>query len=219
MTQNDTRTATTAIQLRNAIRHGQFVCGDRLVELTLADELNVSQNTIREALRILESEGWVVKYPRKGVFVRQFTESEASEVFALWLALEERALDWAIDVMMPNDRTQLRQKIVMVELNVDMMQTAPALDGVYEFHNLLASVAGKPQTAQFLSILHNHARLLENMQQAQHPMPLDLWRQRVAAYFALLDAIDRRHSEDALDALKDTIMLNAESVMNLLEVL
>lgn len=217
MNQNDTLTESVATQLRNSIRHGQFVCGDRLIELTLAEEMNVSQNTIREALRILETEGWVVKYPRKGVFVRQFTENEASEVFALWLALEERALDWAIDVMMPHDRTQLRQRIVMVELNIDMTQIAPALDGIYEFHNLLARVAGKPQTAYFLSMLHNQARLLENMQQARQPMSVEQWKQRIAAYFALLDAIDRHNSEDALDALKDTIMLNAESVLQLLE--
>jgi len=215
---NDTLTETTAAQLRAAIQHGQYQCGDRLVELALSEELAVSQNTIREALRVLEAEGWLVKYARKGVFVRQFTANEASEVFALWLVLESRALDWAIDVILPHDRTQLRQKIVMVEINIEMNQTQRALDGIYNFHQLLAQVAGKRQTQAFLTILHNQARLLENMQQQHQHATADNWRQRIAAYFALLDAIDRGNSADAHEALDDAIMLNAEPILNILEV-
>lgn len=216
--QNDTLTESIAASLRTAIQHGHYHCGDRLIELTLSEELAVSQNTVREALRVLEAEGWLVKYARKGVFVRQFNANEASEIFALWLVLEARALDWVIDVILPHDRTELRQKIVMVELNVEMNQMQRALDGIYGFHQLLADVAGKPQTKAFLTMLHNQARLLENMQHHLQPITPETWRQRIAAYFALLDAIDRGNSSDAHEALEDAIMLNAESILAILEV-
>jgi DNA-binding GntR family transcriptional regulator len=40
--------------LRHAIFQGAYLSGERLVELTIAQEMNVSQNTAREALRLLE---------------------------------------------------------------------------------------------------------------------------------------------------------------------
>ena len=49
--------------LRHAIFQGAYLGGERLVELTIAQEMNVSQNTVRDALRLLEKDGLVVKRP------------------------------------------------------------------------------------------------------------------------------------------------------------
>ena len=48
-----TRAETVADQIRQAIKDGQYMGGERLIEQTLAGQMNVSQNTIRDALRIL----------------------------------------------------------------------------------------------------------------------------------------------------------------------
>ena len=82
--------------LRQSLQDGVYKCGERMVELTIADELNVSQNTVRDALRILEQQGWVHKRPRHGVYVRQFSISQAEELYALRSALEQLALKWAL---------------------------------------------------------------------------------------------------------------------------
>jgi DNA-binding GntR family transcriptional regulator len=68
-----TRAETVAEQIRQAIRAGAYVSGQRLVELSLAAKLNVSQNTVRDALRLLETAGWVVKRARHGLYVRSLT--------------------------------------------------------------------------------------------------------------------------------------------------
>jgi DNA-binding GntR family transcriptional regulator len=59
-----TRAETVATTLRESILKGEYVSGERLVELSLAKRLKVSQNTIRDALRMLEQDGWVVKHAR-----------------------------------------------------------------------------------------------------------------------------------------------------------
>ena len=53
-------------KLRRAIIEGRLAPGARLVERRLCDLLDVSRTVVREILRQLEAEGWVVNPPSKG---------------------------------------------------------------------------------------------------------------------------------------------------------
>ncbi len=53
-------------ELRQAILSRRLKPGERLVEGRLADELGVSRNPVREAIRVLESEGLVEVTARRG---------------------------------------------------------------------------------------------------------------------------------------------------------
>ena len=52
--------------LMSAIMQGQLSPGERLLEVQLADEMGVSRTPVREAIRRLELEGFVVMVPRNG---------------------------------------------------------------------------------------------------------------------------------------------------------
>ena len=58
--------------LRQAIQDGVLKPGERLMEIPLAEELGVSRTPIREAIRKLELEGFVVMVPRRGTYVSQY---------------------------------------------------------------------------------------------------------------------------------------------------
>ena len=62
--------------LRNAIVHGEFEPGERLMEVTLAKRLGVSRTPVREAMRMLELEGLVVMIPRRGAEVARITAKD-----------------------------------------------------------------------------------------------------------------------------------------------
>lgn len=89
---NETRAGRIAAVVRAAILNGQHPGGERLVELHLAHQFGVSQTLVREALALLEQEGWVVKQERRGVFVRTFSEAEISEIIGLTAAIETEIL-------------------------------------------------------------------------------------------------------------------------------
>ena len=55
--------------LREAIRRGILKPGERVMEIQLAEELGVSRTPVREAIRKLELEGYVVMMPRRGTYV------------------------------------------------------------------------------------------------------------------------------------------------------
>jgi DNA-binding GntR family transcriptional regulator len=58
--------------LREAIILGRLKPGERLMEIQLAEEMGVSRTPVREAIRKLELEGFVVMVPRKGAYVAVF---------------------------------------------------------------------------------------------------------------------------------------------------
>src|SRR5260370_20947414 len=75
-------------ELRQAILSGRLKPGERLVEERLADELGVSRNPVREAVRVLASEGLIEVTARRGAAVATMTEQEARETIELRALLE-----------------------------------------------------------------------------------------------------------------------------------
>lgn len=74
--------------VRELILGGQYPTGSRLGEVELAATLGVSRTPVREALRLLASEGLVEITPNKGARVMTWSPSELDEVFALRAQVE-----------------------------------------------------------------------------------------------------------------------------------
>jgi DNA-binding GntR family transcriptional regulator len=78
---------------------GEYAPGDRLVETRIAQELGVSQASVREALRDLEHIGCVSYEPYRGCSVRTFSTDELLEAFPVRAALESLAAELAAETM------------------------------------------------------------------------------------------------------------------------
>jgi DNA-binding GntR family transcriptional regulator len=75
-----------------AAARGAFLPGDRLVEAEIARDLGISRVPVREALRLLESQGIVVSTPYKGMRLMQVTNRGVAELTRVRAALESLAL-------------------------------------------------------------------------------------------------------------------------------
>ena len=78
--------------LREAILKGDLKPGERLMELQLAEKLGVSRTPIREAIRMLEQEGFAVTIPRRGAEVAKMTLKDMEDVLEIREALDELAV-------------------------------------------------------------------------------------------------------------------------------
>jgi DNA-binding GntR family transcriptional regulator len=82
-----------ATALRNRIVSGDLTPGTPLREASLATELDVSRNTLREALRRLAAEGLIEQQLYKGAVVRTLSIDEVRDIYTVRRALQLRAIE------------------------------------------------------------------------------------------------------------------------------
>lgn len=85
-----------ARRIRHSIVTGALPPGTHLREIELANGLQVSRGPVREALRILQSEGLLEAFPGRGVFVARFQDKDMAELFDLRHVLEMHAVHLAM---------------------------------------------------------------------------------------------------------------------------
>ncbi|MEQ6291675.1 GntR family transcriptional regulator [Vogesella sp. GCM10023246] len=89
---NDSLTEQIAQYLGHKIVSGDMQPGERIQELRIAAELDVSRGSVREALLILQRRHLVDIYPRRGAIVSSISPEDVRELFALWFLLLEQAV-------------------------------------------------------------------------------------------------------------------------------
>lgn len=67
---------------------GEFRPGDHLPERSLSERFGVSRGPVRDAIRLLERDGWVSLRAGRGSFVRTLTDAEVSEVYEARMVVE-----------------------------------------------------------------------------------------------------------------------------------
>jgi DNA-binding GntR family transcriptional regulator len=141
--------------IRAEIISGRLAPGSRLIERELCEQLDVSRNTLREAYRQLEAEGFIVVVPHRGPTVSQMSEREARGLFEVREALEGLAVRLFVERASAADREALLAA-------VDALREAHAGGDVPEmlarknaFYDVLYRGADN-------DVLHAQARLLGN---------------------------------------------------------
>lgn len=79
--------------LKEQIIHWHYPPEHRLTEAELCKTFNVSRSPVREALRVLVTDGFVKKLPNRGYVVRQYNINEIEELYEVRLALELYAVE------------------------------------------------------------------------------------------------------------------------------
>lgn len=98
--------------LREAILKGVIKSGERLMENQLADEMGVSRTPVREAIRKLELEGFVVIMPRKGAYVSEMSYKDVHEVYEIRAALESLACGLAAERVTKSETEEMERYLV-----------------------------------------------------------------------------------------------------------
>ena len=94
--------------LQNAILSGDFAPGLRMNERGLAAAMGISRDPVRQAIKRLETEGFVRTIPRWGTHVREFTHDEYMQTFEVRQAIEICAARRAAVAMDDADLAELR---------------------------------------------------------------------------------------------------------------
>lgn len=99
---------STAVEMiRQKLLSGDYVPGDRLGEAEIAGELGISRTPVREALRILSSDGLVEINKNRGARVAEWSEEELTNVFEVRIRLEGLAARKAAERATPEQIARL----------------------------------------------------------------------------------------------------------------
>jgi len=129
-------------QLRQRIITGGLVPGQRLVERDLAQQLGVSRIPVREALRILESEGLVATEPSsRSIVVRRLSLRDVEELFDAREALEVFAARQAAERATDAELGRLTRIAESGTRSASSGDTRKAMSSQERFHDMVIDLA------------------------------------------------------------------------------
>ncbi|APF34258.1 GntR family transcriptional regulator [Microbacterium paludicola] len=127
--------------LRERIITGDIAMGDKLGERDVALQLGVSRVPVREALQLLESEGFVSSSHRRAAIVHTFTLDDAVELFDMRMQLEPFAASLAArNAAAGADTTHLVAALEVAHVAHD--EDAPASTRNSDLHEEIFALAG-----------------------------------------------------------------------------
>lgn len=97
-----------AARLRDLIIRGELAPGERLNERVLTERFGISRTPLREAIKVLSSEGLVELLPNRGAAVTRLTMADAEDMFQVMAALEALAGELACQRASDDDVAEVR---------------------------------------------------------------------------------------------------------------
>jgi GntR family transcriptional regulator, rspAB operon transcriptional repressor len=182
--QNGLGTEAVYQRVREAILEGKIAPGAAMSQVGLADELGISRTPLREALRMLQTEGLVEAERNRRVRVAPVSVNDLEELYVMRVTLEAEAIRLAVPRMTAEHLARLEG------LNAEMAHFADARD--YRrwvvphaaFHQALTAPAGE-RFAGVLGRLFDHAERYRRMHIGHGP---SAWA--TADHRAILDACE-----------------------------
>ncbi len=197
-------------RLREEILSAKWRPGDLLLEAELAARYGVSKTPVREALRLLAEQGWILTIPRKGYLVRPLRLHDIKEVFELRLLLEPGLFAHAARGGAPSHFELLRQLVTRTaeEDDPDDSQASPGR----EFHLAAVRMADNTRASVIVSGLLDEVRRLHHIlpEVRTHLPTPDL----ASDHGAILAAMEQRDGDLVHRLVRDHIQASADRVLS-----
>ena len=190
-------------EIRDAIRSGKLKPGEHLVEMQLAEEMQISRFPIREALRYLEKEGLVETKPFRGTRVAQLTEKDMEELYSLRSSLEELAVRILIENL---DEKKIKKLETIIQSMEQASQTGKLDQMISEdlrFHQTICELSGHRKLLEVW-------RTLESQLQVFLTIEKDFFEtayQYVSTHNPIMEAIKHRNIKSAEQAIREHLEL------------
>lgn len=151
--EHKTKEERVADFLREGIISGRFPRGSKLKQTEIAEMLETSITPVREAIKLLEAEGFILGESHRGAVVAPFDIDQTEEIVDLRVTLESKLALAALERLSKQEIEALRD--LQSELGAAAQRgDRDAVRSLnYRFHLKMYEAAGLPQTLRFVHIL------------------------------------------------------------------
>ncbi|MDX9698947.1 MAG: GntR family transcriptional regulator [Rhodocyclaceae bacterium] len=190
-----------AERLRQRIFAHELAPGTWIDEQAIADQYGISRTPLREALKVLASEGLVTLKPRRGCYVTEISERDLDEVFTVMALLEGQCARESAQRASDADLERLR----CIHADLERAAETGDINGFFEanqaFHHALQEIADNRWLLQVITDLRKVIKL------SRHNSLFSEGRleQSLAEHRLLLDALLARNLDTAEQRMREHI--------------
>ena len=197
-----------AERLRQRIFAHELSPGTWIDEQALAVDYGISRTPLREALKVLASEGLVTLKPRRGCYVTEISEKDLDDIFPLMAMLEGRCALEAAGRAKPEDIVRLDAIHNELERFAQTNQIDRFFEANQEFHHQIQEISGNRWLLQMIQDLRKVLKLTR-MQSLTIEGRL---QQSLIEHRAIMAAIKARDPERAEAAMHEHLLAGRQAL-------
>ena len=163
----------------------------RLDEKQLSQALGVSRTPIREAMTLLEQEGFLRTEPRRGIFIVRKTKKQIIEMIEMWAALESMAARLATANASDEEIAGLRRMFDEFRTEAPADHLEEYSDANIAFHQAIIRLSGSHLMGKTIGDLFIHVRAIRRMTISQR----DRAARSIVEHMNIIEALERRDTE------------------------
>ncbi|TDT72263.1 DNA-binding GntR family transcriptional regulator [Hypnocyclicus thermotrophus] len=196
--------------IKNKIIMIEFKPGEYLEEKVLSELLEISRTPIREALNVLENEGWIESFPRKGIFVTRIDEEKIDEIYEVRKNFDPLILKMAAKNLSPLKLNLFKHKFE----NYEEMLEDEFLKYDADFHSYVHSAVKNKYVLKMMKNVYEHNRRIRRLgvQKVPHQRIVDSNKE----HLEMIDLILNGEIDKAADLLRKHIENSHKYYLNVL---
>jgi DNA-binding GntR family transcriptional regulator len=199
-------------RLRDMIVHGDLVPQTKLNERVLCERLGISRTPLREAIKLLASEGLVELLPNRGAMVAPLDPQRVKEIFVVMGGLEALAGELACRDASDADISEIRALHYQMIAHHKRGELADYFHYNQLIHIKLVACAGNATLTQTYRSLNAHVRRARYMANLSR----ERWDKAVEEHEQILEALVKRDSKRLQQLLRDHLANKLVVVMEAL---
>ena len=171
----------------------------RLDERQLSRSLGVSRTPIREAMTLLEQEGFLRTVPRRGIFIVRKTKRQIIEMIEMWAALESMAARLATVNATDQEIAQLRTMFDEFRNSTPGEHIEEYSEANIAFHQAIIRLSGSHLMGKTIENLFVHVRAIRRLTISRS----DRAARSIVDHMRIIEALEKRDTELAERLVRD----------------
>lgn len=188
-----------AERVLDLIEQGDLTSGERIPERELCERFGVSRTPLREALKVLASEGVVELLPNRGARVRQLTLKMVKDTYDLMGALEGLAGELACQHIFDGEIEEIRK---LHDRMLDHYRNSELADYFRVNRQIHEGILAASRNEALQEMYSNLSQRVKRVRYSKQ-MTDDFWRQAVEDHEAMIEALEQRDGRWLGQILRD----------------
>lgn len=197
-----------AERIREMIEHGKLQPAERISEKQLCESFGVSRTPLREALKVLASEGLVELLPNRGARVKQLTLKQVKDTYDLMSALEGLSGELACQHISDEEITricELHEHMLKHYRNRDLASYFLLNQAIHE------SILAASNNDVLLEVYNNLSQRIKRIRYSK-TMTESYWQQAVKDHEEMIAALKQREGQRLGNILREHLCNKLEVV-------